>query len=94
MIEQLASDGVSLGSIAKILGIGERSFSRLRKDHDEIAEAVEVGRSELETEMVGVLTSAARKGSIVAAMFILKSVRGYKGVVWSRGRHFGCRRRG
>ena len=78
VIEQLASNGVSLGSIAKILGIGARSFHRLRKDHEEIADAVEVGRSELETEMVGHLVTAARNNSIVAAMFILKSIRGFQ----------------
>ena len=77
-IETLAANGVALGSIAKHLGINRDTFIRLRKDHDEIADAVEVGRSDLETEMVGVLTESARKGNIVAAMFILKSIRGFK----------------
>lgn len=78
LIATLAADGVSLGSIAKHLGITGRTLYRLRKDHQEIEDAVEVGRSELETEMVGVLTAAARKGNIVAAMFILKGQRGWK----------------
>ncbi len=77
-IETLAANGVALGSIAKHLGIDRKTFIRLRKDHEEIADAVEVGRSDLETEMVGLLTEAARNGSQVAAMFILKSIRGFK----------------
>lgn len=78
VIEQLAADGVALSSIARHLGIDTKTFHRLRKDHEEVAEAVDVGRSDLETEMVGVLTAAARKGNIVAALMILKGQLGWK----------------
>jgi hypothetical protein len=78
LIAKLAADGVALTSIARHLGISGPAFIRLRKEDTEVAEAVEVGRSDLETEMVGVLTEAARKENIVAAMFILKGQRGWK----------------
>ncbi len=78
LLVKLAANGVALSSMARALGIDRKTFLRLRQDHEEIADAVEVGRAELETEMVGTLTAAARKGNIVAAMLILKSIRGFQ----------------
>ena len=78
VIEKLAANGVALGTIAKCIGMNGQTFYRLRRDNEEIASVVEVGRSALETEMVGLLVKAARKGSQIAAMFILKSMRGFK----------------
>lgn len=77
LVRKRAANGVSLSSIAQALGIDTTTFRKMRKDDESLAEAVEIGRGEMESELVGRLMELSRSGSLVASIFLLKSMRGF-----------------
>lgn len=77
VIEALAARGNSAATIAKHLGIGDKTLQRLRAKDERVANAWTAGRGALEDELVGHLLNAARKGNIAATIFALKSMAGY-----------------
>lgn len=73
-VEDLAANGNGDAAIAKVLGVNPRTLRRLRDDEESgVAEALEVGRSRLASELVDILLQKARKGDSTCAMFLLKA---------------------
>ncbi len=77
LVRKLAADGVAISTIAKALRVNPSTFRKMRKEDEALADAVETGRAKMETELVGILMAAARKGQIVPALFLLKTMRGF-----------------
>ena len=77
VIEALAARGNSEATIAKALGVGAKTFQRLRARDEAVGNAHSQGRGYLEDELVGHLLASARKGNIAATIFALKSMAGY-----------------
>lgn len=78
LIEQLASRGVSVTTIARALGVSTEVFRRIRAFDDRAREALEVGTAIEHDQLVGKLHEAAMRGEIVAIIFALKSRHGYR----------------
>lgn len=83
VIEEMAREGMSLASIAKRLRMSRTTLNEIRKRQPEVEEAVERGYSAMEDELVDLLMLRARTiehpGGTTAAIFLLKSRRGYEG---------------
>ena len=77
VIDAMAARGNSHATIAKTLGIGDKTLQRLRARHEAVGAAWASGRGALEDELVGHLLASARKGNIAATIFALKSMAGY-----------------
>lgn len=82
-VETMAANGMSLTSIAKALGMHRNTLTDIRKRDPAVGEAIERGYSYMEDELVDILMSRARdpshKSGVTAAIFLLKSRRGYEG---------------
>lgn len=82
LIEEMASGGMSMTSIAKRLRIGNRTFYDIRQRQPEVSEALERGYAAMEDELVSTLKTRAlddsRKDGTTAAIFLLKARRGYE----------------
>jgi predicted DNA-binding protein (UPF0251 family) len=77
VLEVMARLGHSSATIAKTLGVGDKTLQRLRARDERVATAWASGRGALEDELVGHLLAYARKGNIAATIFALKSMAGY-----------------
>ncbi|MCE7796024.1 hypothetical protein LWE61_05545 [Sphingobium sufflavum] len=78
IITDMARGGHPTSSIAAALGMSARVFRECRKRQPEVEEAFAVGLGGLEHELVHTLLAQARKGNVVAAMFLLKCRHGYR----------------
>jgi hypothetical protein len=78
LIEQLASRGLAVSTIAKALGLSTEMFRRIRAFDDRAREALETGTAIEHDMLVGKLHEAAMRGEIVAIIFALKSRHGYR----------------
>ncbi|MEO1015359.1 MAG: hypothetical protein AAFX08_09270 [Pseudomonadota bacterium] len=86
-IRRCAAEGMTLETIAKRLGITGPTFRKMRKRDPRVDEAVELGYSQMEDELVGGLMARFRqgmlnpkdRGAITAAIFLLRGRRGYQG---------------
>lgn len=78
LVEQLASRGLSVSTIAKALGLSVEMFRRIRATDDRAREALEIGTAIEHDMLVGKLHEAAMRGEIVAIIFALKSRHGYR----------------
>jgi hypothetical protein len=78
LVERLAKRGDELATIAKALSLNPSTFRSVRQRQETAQEAVERGRAAFVDEMKDVLVEAARNGSQVAAMFLLKTRGGWK----------------
>lgn len=78
IIADMARNGHPTTSIAGALGMSGRVFRECRKRQPEVEEALAEGLGGLEHELVHSLLSAARKGNVAAAMFLLKCRHGYR----------------
>ena len=77
-LELLAGMGLRKDSIAARLGIGCKVLDACMAAQPEAELAFTRGRSSLEGELVGSLAEKARGGYAPAAMFLLKTVFGYR----------------
>jgi hypothetical protein len=77
-IRQLAAKGHSLVGIRRGLNVSHVVLNRWLDEYPDLAEALAQGRASEEFEMHNVLYRAAKKGNIVAAMFVLKSRFGWR----------------
>ena len=81
-VRNLAAMGNSLRTIAEELGIRWGTFLRRRKEDDLLEEAIQAGRGEEESALVGRLYQTATEGkgkeAITAAIFLLKARHGYR----------------
>lgn len=87
LVEQMATDGNALATIAKKLRIAESTFREIRKRQPEVEAAISAGYAAMEDELVDGLMGRFRKGilnpsdkgAITAGIFLLKTRRGYEG---------------
>lgn len=83
LVEQMASKGMSITSIAKALNIHRDTFAAIRKRQPEVVEVLERGYASMEDDLVDALYTRAMdpssKGGTTAAIFLLKTRRGYEG---------------
>jgi hypothetical protein len=77
-IRQLASTGHSVIGIARGLNVSHVVFNRWLDSYPELAEAMTEGRESERLELHDVLFRAAKKGNIIAAIFLLKARHGYR----------------
>lgn len=77
LIEELLSEGADPRGVAKGLGVCLTTMNRLRDEDDAVREAWDRGLGELATELAHHLLTAARKGNIVAAIFLTKARLGW-----------------
>lgn len=78
IITTMARGGHPVTSIAAALGMSSRVMRECRKRQPEVEEAFAAGLGGLEHELVHSLLTAARKGNVAAAMFLLKCRHGYR----------------
>lgn len=76
--EKLASEGSSLRGIATAFGVGKDVFNRWIEERPELLEAINRGQESERHVLHSNLVTAAKKGNIVAAIFLLKSRHGYR----------------
>jgi hypothetical protein len=77
IVERACSQGCTVQQVAKALGVGRELFSQWRERYPEIEAAMQLGRQVEHDALVGVLFRAAMEGSVVPAIFLLKSRHGY-----------------
>lgn len=80
-VEQMAAQGLALHTIAKGLNINADTFRLLRKRDPRVDEAIERGGAAMEDVLVSRLFRTAMgesKSATTAAIFLLKSRRGYE----------------
>lgn len=76
--EAAAKEGWSMKAIAWKLGASEDVMRRWMEEQPSLKEAIDRGRERERHELHSGLVTAAKKGNIVAAMFLLKSRHGYR----------------
>lgn len=81
-IEDLAADGWSIVGIAWKLGATKKVFYRWMEENESLSEAFQAGRERERHTLHNRLYRAAMeeegKGSVIAAMFLLKARHGYR----------------
>lgn len=77
-VQELAKEGYSIKGIAARLGAGVELFSRWRDENPDIQHALDEGREHEHSELFNSLYGAAKKGNVVAAIFLLKTRHGYR----------------
>lgn len=78
LIERLAGEGQDGRTIAKRLGIAYAVLTKLRKAAPDVADAFESGHAVLADEITHTLLAHARKGNVVAAIFLAKTRLGWR----------------
>jgi hypothetical protein len=78
VIERMAAEGQDFRTIAKTLGCSGKSLQECRKRQLEVADAFERGQAALADELTHYLLRAARKGNIVAAIYLTKARLGWR----------------
>jgi hypothetical protein len=78
LIERLARAGQDQRSIAKKLGISTKTFLETRKRQPEVEEALDRGHAGLSDELTHLLLGLARKGNVVAGIFLAKARCGWR----------------
>jgi hypothetical protein len=78
IIEELSAKGCHQETIAKVLRISHDTLLACRRRQPEVQAALDRGRGVLHDELVSILVQQARAGAFVPAIFLLKSVFGYK----------------
>jgi hypothetical protein len=82
LLEDMAAKGMSQTSMAKALRIGRNTLTEIKKRQPEVEEAIERGYSQMEDVLVDRLYATAMgesKAAVTAAIFLLKTRRGYEG---------------
>jgi hypothetical protein len=78
MVEDLTARGVTLISIAKVLGMDAATLRLVRQRQPEVEEAYQRGLAREQEALVGNLRRAADEGNIVANIFLLKTRHQYR----------------
>ena len=77
-IEQLAASGHSIVGIARGLNTSKDTLARWLDEDPALAEALARGRESERFELHNILFRAAKRGNVIAAMFLLKARHGYR----------------
>lgn len=78
IIKKLAANGCKLDTIAAALGCSRDTLAACRSRDAAVQEALDAGRAVMHDELVGLLMAQARAGAFIPAIFLLKSVFGYR----------------
>jgi len=78
LIERMASVGQDQRTIAKALGISAKTLLEARGRQPEVADALERGHARLADELTHILLRHARRGNVVAAIFLTKARLGWR----------------
>jgi hypothetical protein len=78
MVEDLTARGVTLTSIARVLGMDTATLRLVRARQPEVEEAYQRGLAREQEALVGNLRRAADEGNIVANIFLLKARHQYR----------------
>lgn len=78
LLERLGREGQDQRSLAKALGISAKTLLEARKRQPEVEEALDRGHAGLSDELTHLLLSLARKGNVVAAIFLAKARCGWR----------------
>ena len=78
LVRRMAPNAHSLGTIAAALGVSRRTLGEAMERQPELKEAFALGRAALETELAAALLDKARAGNLVAAIFLLKAMCGWR----------------
>lgn len=78
LIERMAAEGQDMRSIARALGCSGKVLNDCRKRDPAVTDAFEAGHAVLADEITHHLLGAARKGNIVAAIFLSKTRLGWR----------------
>lgn len=78
MVEDLTARGVTLTSIARVLGMDTATLRLVRQRQPEVEEAYQRGLAREQEALVGNLRRAADEGNIVANIFLLKARHQYR----------------
>jgi hypothetical protein len=77
-IEGLVAKGLTKLGVARSLGTSADTFRRWLKEAPALQEAFDLGNDKVEFEMFNVLYRAAKKGNIVAAIYLTKARFGWR----------------
>jgi hypothetical protein len=78
LLERLGREGQDQRSLAKALGISAKTLLEARKRQPEVEEALERGHAGLADELTHLLLKQARKGNVIAAIFLAKARCGWR----------------
>lgn len=78
IVEELASRGCSVVTIAAALGVNKETFLHIRRRDPAVEEAFENGRAKEHDRLVANLNTAAASGNVVASIFLLRARHGYQ----------------
>ncbi len=78
IVQRMAASAHSLATIGSALGLSRRTLGEAMERQPEVREAFEAGRAALETELASALLDKARNGNLVATIFLLKAMCGWK----------------
>lgn len=78
LIEKMARSGVENITIAAALGMSVTSFRQLLQRQPEVEQAHARGRAALSDELASLLLRHARKGNVIAAIFLAKARCGWR----------------
>lgn len=78
MVEELASRGCHVATIARALGMDATTFRACRTRQPEVDEAYHRGLAREHDALVGNLRTLADGGNVVANLFLLKARHGYR----------------
>jgi hypothetical protein len=78
IVEELASRGCSVVTIAAALGVNKETFLHIRRRDPAVEEAFENGRAKEHDRLVSNLNTAAASGNVVASIFLLRARHGYQ----------------
>lgn len=78
LLERMFAEGQDYRTVAKALGISGETLRQCRKRQPEVDEAWESGIARLADEITHLLLKHARKGNVVAAIFLAKARLGWR----------------
>jgi hypothetical protein len=77
-VERLAASGLTFEEMASSLGVSRDTLNERRRDTPEFDAAVRRGKAGLKSEIANLLVERARKGDVVAQIWIEKTRFGYR----------------
>lgn len=78
VIQDACAHGASKQGVAMAMGVSVDVLTRWMDEHPELKQAVDQGRERERQTLHDVLTTKAKEGNIIAAMFLLKARHGYR----------------
>jgi hypothetical protein len=77
-VEKMARGGMETATIAAALGMSTSAFRQVMHRQVEVEQAMARGRAGLSDELMNLLLKSARKGNVVAAIFLAKARCGWR----------------